>query len=71
MTTKTQLIDLDLCIQLIQMEYGEQDDSMYLLELLNLEFPDENFTMDHLIEMESILRDEEDLRILLTNLQLC
>lgn len=53
-----------LCIDIVEALYGTQESNTHLLELMNLEFPTENFTTNDLIEASQLCRDVEDVEIL-------
>lgn len=61
----------DLSINLVETIYGKQEESEHLLELLQLEFPDEEYTIDDIMEWNSLQAEIEDIAIQLETQGLC
>jgi hypothetical protein len=53
-----------LAIDLIESLYGKQENNNHLLELLQAEFPEDNFKMDDIFEASMLAADTEDVMVL-------
>lgn len=59
MNSRLSLIDLN--INLVLLEYGEQDNIEEIFELLTEEFPEDNITFEEVTEWASMLWEMESL----------
>jgi hypothetical protein len=59
---------LNLCIGLVEDLYGPQESYEELVDVLNSEFPQEEFTLDMVVEFYSVSHEIEEKRIFLAQL---
>lgn len=59
---------LRLCMGMVEMHYGPQPSHALLLEKLQTEFPNENFTLDEVVEADALSMEVTDLQILYNTL---
>lgn len=57
-----------LSVDLVEELYGKQENTEQLLELMRLEFPEENFTLDDIYDAAMLPAEIEDLEILYNQL---
>lgn len=62
---------IDLSINLVEEIYGKQDTVEQLIELLQEEFPDDNYTIDEVYTWYECATEMEDLRKQFENNGLC
>jgi hypothetical protein len=60
-----------LAIDLVESLYGKQENNNHLLELLQAEFPTDNFVMDDIYDASMLSMETEDAEVLYEQLGLC
>jgi len=71
METPSRVYLTDLSVKLIELIHGVQNNTNYLLELLQEEFPEDKYVMNDLIEWNSLQAEIEDKEIQLETQGLC
>jgi len=64
MTDSSRLAQLDLSINLVETIYGKQENVMQLVELLEIEFPNDHFTEEEIHELSYIAYEVAEKKIL-------
>lgn len=65
--TKDRLDLLDICISAVNLKYKSYNSPEQLQDLLDIEFPRLSFTIDEIVEFNSLSMDIEDNLLILKN----
>jgi|26BtaG_2_1085354.scaffolds.fasta_scaffold00132_30 hypothetical protein len=68
---KSRIQLFDLAVKLVEITYGKLEDPEHLLEVLQTEFPEDNYTEEDLMEWNSLQAEIEDISIQLKTQGLC